>query len=153
MVREVRSLHVDAPPETCFRVFAGLGGERGWLTWNWAWRIRGLLDQLVGGPGLKRGRRDPQQLLAGEVLDFWRVDALEPPRLLRLRAEAKMPGHGWLQWEAIPERGGTRLTQVAAFVPHGFWGAMYWYALYPFHRLIFTDMIETIGRHAVQSES
>lgn len=152
MVCEVRSLHVAASPDACFRVFSGLGGERGWLTWNWAWWMRGTLDQLIGGPGLRRGRRDPEQLLPGEVLDFWRVEALERPRLLRLRAEVKLPGHGWLHWEAIPERGGTRLTQVAAFVPHGLPGAVYWYMLYPFHRLIFTDMIKAIGRQAMQSD-
>ena len=148
LAREVRSIHVDASPDDVYRVFSSLGGEHGWLTWNWAWRVRGFMDQLLGGPGLRRGRRHPRELLSGEVVDFWRVESLVPPHLLRLRAEAKLPGQAWLQWEAVAERGGTRLTQTAAFAPHGLLGALYWYSLYPFHRLIFTDMINAIGLHA-----
>ncbi len=150
LIREVRSLHVDAPPEAVFRVVTGLGGERGWLTWNWAWRIRGQMDRLLGGPGLRRGRRDPTELLAGETVDFWRVERIERPNILRLRAEAKLPGKAWLQWESTSEEGGTRLIQTASFVPTGLSGALYWYMLYPFHKLIFTDMIEAIGRNAMQ---
>ncbi len=112
--------------------------------------MRGLMDRLLGGPGLHRGRRHPQELLAGEVVDFWRVELIDPPHLLRLRGEMKVPGRAWLQWEAKPERGGTRLTQTAGFAPQGLPGAMYWYVLYPFHRFIFTDMIEAIGRLAVR---
>jgi uncharacterized protein YbjT (DUF2867 family) len=153
LIREARSLYVGATPEAVFRVFSGLGGDRGWLTWNWAWRVRGFLDRLVGGPGLRRGRRDPQELLPGEVVDFWRVEAAEPPHLLRLRAEVKLPGRAWLQWEASSERGGTRLIQTAAFAPHGLAGALYWYLLYPFHRLIFTHMIEAIGDSAVRGRT
>jgi uncharacterized protein YndB with AHSA1/START domain len=149
LIREVRSLHIEAPIESVFRAFSSLGGERGWLSWNWAWRLRGFMDRLVGGPGLQRGRRDPYELLAGEVVDFWRVERVEPPHLLRLRGELKLPGKAWLQWEANAERGGTRLTQTAGYAPHGLFGAMYWYVLYPFHRPIFTDMIEAIGRLAV----
>ncbi len=148
LVREVRSRHIEAHPEAVFRVFASLGGERGWLTWNWAWKVRGFLDKLIGGPGLRRGRRDPNELLNGEVVDFWRVELIEQPRVLRLRAEAKLPGKAWLQWETVPERGGTRLTQTAAFAPRGLPGALYWYLLYPFHRLIFTAMIKAIGEQA-----
>jgi hypothetical protein len=145
-VREVRSLHVDVPPDAVFLVFSGLGGDRGWLTWNWAWRALGFIDRLVGGPGLRRGRRDPVELLPGDAVDFWRVEAIDPPHLLRLRAELKLPGQAWLQWDTSSERGGTRLTQTAAFEPRGLSGALYWYMLYPFHRLIFTDMIEAIRR-------
>ena len=148
LVREVRSLHVEATLESVFHAFSGLGGERGWLTWKWAWWTRGVIDRLLGGPGLNRGRRDPQELLAGEVVDFWRVEKISPPRLLRLRGEMKVPGLAWLQWEAKPERDGTRLTQTAGFAPKGLSGALYWYALYPFHRFIFTDLIEAIGRLA-----
>lgn len=149
LVREVRTLHVSARPEAVFRAFTGLGGERGWLVWNWAWRARGALDRLVGGPGLGRGRRDPDRLLAGEAVDFWRVELVRPPRLLRLRAEAKLPGRGWLQWEVKAEGEGTRLTQTASFSPRGLPGTLYWYVLYPFHRMIFTDLIEAIGRQAL----
>jgi uncharacterized protein YbjT (DUF2867 family) len=153
LVREVRSLHINATPDAVFRAFSSLGGDRGWLTWKWAWWVRGFIDRLLGGPGLSRGRRDPQELLSGEVVDFWRVEVVEPPHLLRLRGEMKLPGLAWLQWEAQPERGGTRLTQTAGFAPQGLAGAMYWYILYPFHRLIFTDMIEAIGRLAVRLQS
>ena len=153
LIREVRSLHIAAAPESVFRAFSSLGGERGWLTWQWAWKVRGFIDRVMGGPGLVRGRRDAQELHAGEVVDFWRVETVHNPRLLRLRGEMKLPGRAWLEWEAIPERGGTRLTQTAAFVPRGLLGAMYWYTLYPFHRLIFTDMIEALGRLAVEFQS
>jgi hypothetical protein len=149
LVREVRSLHIETRPDDVFRVFSSLGGDRGWLTWNWAWKVRGFIDQLLGGPGLRRGRRDPEELLTGEVVDFWRVETIEPPRLLRLRCEAKLPGNAWLQWETVSERGGTRLTQTAAFAPRGLPGFLYWYSLYPFHRLIFTDMIEAIGNSSM----
>jgi uncharacterized protein YbjT (DUF2867 family) len=149
LIREVRSLHIETSPAAVFRAFSSLGGERGWLTWNWAWRVRGFLDRLMGGPGLQRGRRDPYDLHAGEVVDFWRVERIKPPQLLLLRGEMKVPGLAWLQWEANTERSGTRLTQTAGFVPRGLFGALYWYMLYPFHRLIFTDMIEAIGRLAV----
>jgi len=148
-VREVRSLHVDVPPDAVFRVFSSLGGDRGWLTWNWAWRVRGFIDRLVGGPGLRRGRRDPAELLPGEAVDFWRVELIKPPHLLRLRADFRLPGQAWLQWETTSERGGTRLIQTAAFEPRGLSGALYWYMLYPFHRLILTDMIEAIGRFSL----
>lgn len=153
LVREVRSLHIEATPDTVFRTFSSLGGDQGWLTWKWAWWVRGCIDRLLGGPGLNRGRRHPQELLSGEVVDCWRVELVTPPRLLRLRAEMKLPGLAWLQWETQPERGGTRLTQTAGFAPHGLAGAMYWYVLYPFHRLIFTDLINAIGRLATQYQS
>ncbi len=152
LIREVRSLHIEASPNAVFDVFSSLGGQRGWLTWNWAWRLRGYMDRLVGGPGLLRGRRHPQELLAGEPVDFWRVELLDRPNLLRLRGEMKLPGHAWLQWEAKSERGGTRLTQTAGFAPRGLFGVLYWHLLYPFHRLIFTDMINAIGRLAVNSQ-
>ena len=153
LAREVRSLHVEATPEMVYRAFSSLGGDRGWLTWEWAWQLRGLIDRLLGGPGLSRGRRHPQELLAGEVVDCWRAEVVDPPNVLRLRGEMRLPGRAWLQWEAEPERGGTRLTQTAGFAPQGLAGAMYWYCLYPFHRLIFTDMIEAIGRLAVRQQT
>jgi len=152
LVEEVRTLHVDVSPELVFRQFTALGGDRGWLVWRWAWWVRGVIDRLVGGPGLRRGRRHPQELLPGEAVDFWRVEAVEPPFLLRLRAEMKQPGRGWLQWEATPEGGGTRLIQTAAFAPHGLFGTLYWYLLYPFHRLIFTRLVRAIADNAVVSK-
>jgi uncharacterized protein YbjT (DUF2867 family)/uncharacterized protein YndB with AHSA1/START domain len=150
VIREVRTVHVRAGPERVFRVLSALGGGTGWLVWDWAWRARGLLDRLVGGPGLRRGRRDPAELLPGEAVDFWRVEAVEPPRLLRLRAEMKVPGAAWLEWTVEPEPGGggSRLVQTATFAPRGLAGALYWYGLYPVHRPIFSDMVRAVARRA-----
>lgn len=148
MMREVRTRFTTLPPERLFASFSSIGGERGWLTWEWAWEIRGLVDKAVGGPGLRRGRRHPTQLLPGEALDFWRVEAVEPPRLLRLRAEMRVPGRAWLQWETQPEGNGTRLIQTALFAPTGLFGMLYWYSLYPVHKFVFSDMINAIIRTA-----
>jgi len=152
-VREVHSIHVAASTETVYRTFAGLGGERGWLVWEWAWALRGLLDRVAGGPGLRRGRRHPEELLRGEALDFWRVEAAEGPNRLLLRAEMRVPGRAWLEWRADPEGDGTRLVQTATFTPVGFAGAAYWYALYPVHARIFRDMVRAIGRAAERSDA
>lgn len=148
LIQEVRSIHVTATARATFDTFTSLGGDRGWLAWNWAWRARGAFDRLVGGPGLRRGRRDPATLLPGEAVDFWRVEAVEPHRLLRLRAEMKVPGKAWLQFEAIPEDAGCRLIQTAIFAPSGLPGMFYWYTLYPIHKLIFTHMVQAIAREA-----
>ena len=150
--REVRSLFVSATPARVFRSLASLGGDRGWGPWTWVWKVRGLIDQLAGGPGLRRGRRHPVELLPGEAVDFWRVEAVTPPHLLRLRAEMKLPGRAWLQWEVLPEGDGTRLVQSALFAPHGIWGHVYWNALYPFHRLIFNGLIHAVARDAVTKD-
>ncbi|MEZ0322112.1 MAG: SDR family oxidoreductase [Thermus sp.] len=148
IIREVRSLPVKAPPEALYRVYASLGGERGWLVWNWAWAVRGGIDRLLGGPGLRRGRRHPTELLPGEAVDFWRVEAVEPPRLLRLRAEMRLPGRAWLEWRALPEGEGSRLVQTAYFEPLGLFGLLYWWLLYPIHARIFSDLARTIAREA-----
>lgn len=149
VVREVRTLLVDAPQESVFRAFSSLGGERGWRVWDWAWRARGAVDQMLGGPGLRRGRRDPDVLYPGEALDFWRVEEYRPHSLLRLRAEMKVPGKAWLQFEAVPEGGQVRLVQTAFFVPTGFFGWLYWYGIYPVHGKIFSDMVKAIAADAV----
>lgn len=148
LIREVRTRHVRAEAETVFGVFSSLGGDKGWLTWQWAWKLRGILDKLAGGPGLRRGRRDPQTVLLGETVDFWRVEKVEPGRLLLLRAEMKLPGKAWLRWEAIPENEGCRLVQSAFFVPDGLLGIAYWKLLYPIHKFIFSDMVDAIAREA-----
>jgi hypothetical protein len=135
---------VKASPEDVYRAFASLGGERGWRVWTWAWKIRGVLDQIVGGPGLRRGRRHPEDLEPGEALDFWRVEEARPPELLRLRAEMKVPGKAWLQWEAVEEDGHTRLVQKAFFAASGLLGTLYWYSLYPAHRFIFSDLVDAV---------
>ena len=148
MAREERSIHVDLPPEQVARSFMSIGGDRGWLVWRWAWAMRSWMDRIIGGPGLRRGRRHPRNLHAGEALDFWRVEEVRFPHILRLRAEMIVPGQAWLQWETHPEDGGTRLVQRALFAPRGFLGFAYWYALYPFHQFIFSDLINAIARDA-----
>lgn len=152
MIKEVRSVTVNASQSQVYATISSLGGDVGWLVWGWAWKLRGLLDQFVGGPGLRRGRRDPTQLLPGEAVDFWRVEAAERPRLLRLRAEMKVPGRAWLQFE-VEQQSPTqaKLVQTAIFAPKGFFGAAYWYVLYPLHRRIFTDMVHAIAKRAETS--
>jgi uncharacterized protein YbjT (DUF2867 family) len=151
---EHRQLQVPATASTVFAVFSGLGGSRGWLYMNWVWHVRGLLDRLVGGVGMRRGRRDPDCLRVGEALDFWRVEAVEPDHLIRLRAEMKMPGRGWLQFHVHPQAPGkTLLSQTAYFAPKGVWGFLYWYSLYPIHKVIFAGMIRKIAERAVAAEA
>jgi len=153
MVQERRTLTTAASPRALFQSFASLGGERGWPAWGWAWRLRGLLDVLVGGPGLKRGRRARGVVYAGEAVDFWRVEEVESPRLLLLRAEMRVPGRAWLRFEACPEGPErTRLVQTALFAPRGVPGALYWYALFPMHLFIFSRMARAIVEEAERIE-
>jgi len=148
MLIEQRQHSVLASPKQVYSAFTRLGGEHGWPQ-NWLWQLRGILDRLVGGVGFRRGRRDPDELRVGDVLDFWRVEALDPDHLLRLRAEMKVPGRAWLQFEAVPqENGRTILTQTAYFAPKGLFGFLYWYALYPIHGLIFSSMIRQLAARA-----
>lgn len=149
MVQEVRTRSVAAEPEAVYRAFASLGGRRGWRVWRPLWALRGFLDQLVGGPGLRRGRRHPVDLEPGEAVDFWRVEEARAPELLRLRAEMKVPGRAWLQWEAVPDGPGrTRMVQTAFFAPSGLLGVLYWYSLYPVHRYIFSDLVDAVAADA-----
>jgi len=149
MIIEQRQRLVQATPAVVYRAFAGLGGERGWLYANWAWRLRGVMDRLIGGVGLRRGRRHPSEVRVGDALDFWRVEAVEPGRMLRLRAEMKVPGDAWLQFEIGPQsQGETLLLQTAFFAPKGLSGFLYWYVLYPIHGLIFSGMIRNLARQA-----
>lgn len=148
---ERRQQVVQAPADDVYAAFSRLGGENGWLYADWLWWLRGVADRLVGGPGFRRGRRDPEEVRVGDAVDFWRVEAVEPGRLLRLRAEMKVPGEAWLQFEARPaEDGKTLLVQTAFLAPKGLVGFLYWYGLYPFHGLIFGKMI---GRLAEAAES
>jgi hypothetical protein len=112
---------------------------------DWAWEIRGVMDQLAGGPGFRRGRRHPDHLRPGDALDFWRVEAVEPGRMLRLRAEMKVPGRAWLQFEAKPRDGGSLLSQTAYFAPRGLAGHLYWYLLYPVHAAIFGNLVRGVA--------
>lgn len=148
---ERRAMRVDAPKAAVFQAFSGLGGERGWPPYNFLWQVRGALDRLVGGVGMRRGRRHPDELRQGEALDFWRVELVQPPNLLRLRAEMKLPGQGWLQFETQERSdGSTDLIQTAYFVSKGLFGLLYWYGIYPLHGLIFSRMITAVADRAVE---
>lgn len=149
---ERRQETVDAPPPVVYRAFSGLGGHRGWPL-NRLWQLRGALDRLIGGVGMRRRRRHPDLLRQGEALDFWRVELVQPDRLLRLRAEMKLPGQGWLQFEAIPrEDGQTDLVQTSYFASRGLLGLLYWYGTYPLHGLVFSQMIRAIAHRATELE-
>jgi uncharacterized protein YbjT (DUF2867 family) len=143
-----RAIHVPQPPDRAFQTVERIGGDAGWYFGNWLWRFRGLLDLLAGGPGMRRGRRDPELLAPGETVDFWRVEKIERGRLLRLRAEMRLPGRAWLQFEVLPSNGGSTIRQTAIFDPLGFAGRLYWYALYPIHKLVFAGMLRGIARHS-----
>jgi hypothetical protein len=145
---DARSLAVTVPAEQAFRPLSALGGERGWYAWDFLWRVRGALDLLVGGVGLRRGRSHPTELRVGDALDFWRIEAIEPDRLLRLQAEMKLPGRAWLEFAVEPATGGSVIRQTAVFDPAGLGGLLYWYALYPIHQVVFRDMLQGIGRAA-----
>jgi uncharacterized protein YbjT (DUF2867 family) len=145
MFIEQRRTASATKPEAVFSAFARIGGKRGWYYANWLWQLRGWLDQLVSGVGMKRGRRNPDELQPGDVLDGWRVETIEAGRLIRLRFEMKAPGPAWLQFEARPRSdGGTLLIITAFFEPHGIPGLLYWFSLYPFHLLIFRGMSRAI---------
>ncbi len=169
MTLERRQVTVRATPERVYTVISELGGATGWLRLNWAWQLRGWLDRLVGGVGMRRGRRDPRELRVGDAVDFWRVEAVEPGRLVRLRAEMKVPGRAWLEFQVQAETeskdeaeaeghnagesaanagASAILMQTAYFAPKGLFGVLYWYALYPIHGLIFGGMIRAIARRA-----
>jgi len=146
MIVERRQRTLNAPAEGAYAAFSRLGGQTGWLYATWLWRIRGAFDRLAGGVGMRRGRRDPVDVRVGDALDFWRVEAVEPGRLLRLRAEMKVPGRAWLQFEALPrEPSGSRLVQTAFFAPRGLLGLAYWYGLYPIHALIFSGLVRRLA--------
>jgi uncharacterized protein YbjT (DUF2867 family) len=140
-----RSIDVAASPEEAFAPVRRIGGDTGWYYADFLWRVRGALDLLVGGPGMRRGRRDPDVPTVGDALDFWRVEEYVPSRILRLFAEMKIPGRAWLQFEVESAPIGARIRQTAIFEPKGLIGPLYWYALYPLHELIFAGMLRRIG--------
>lgn len=141
-----RTVSVPHPPAIAFRPVRSIGGAAGWYYGNTLWRLRGFLDLLVGGVGTRRGRRDPEWVVPGDTIDFWRVESFESNRLLRLFAEMKLPGRAWLQFEVEPEGDGSRLTQTAVFDPVGLFGLAYWYAMYPLHELVFAGTLRGIVR-------
>ncbi|MEU3451096.1 SDR family oxidoreductase [Streptomyces thermolilacinus] len=145
---------VDATPERLWRVIEGVGGDNGWYSFPLAWAVRGWLDRLVGGVGLRRGRRDAARLRAGDSLDFWRVEEIDRGRLLRLRAEMRLPGLAWLEMYAErDERGRTRYRQRALFHPRGLLGHAYWWSVAPFHAVVFGGMARNITRAAERPDA
>ena len=149
-----RSRDIAAPPASVFSAVCRVGGGHGWYAAGWLWRLRGAMDKLVGGPGLRRGRRHPERVAYGEALDFWRVTAIEPDRHLELRAEMKLPGIATLTFDiaADPEQPGIcGLTQTARFKPKGLFGLLYWYAVLPLHGVVFRGMLRGIERAAIAS--
>ncbi|HVE79544.1 MAG TPA: SDR family oxidoreductase [Gemmatimonadaceae bacterium] len=145
---DTRATTVAAPARAAFGAITRIGGDVGWYYANWLWRLRGALDLLVGGAGMRRARRDPGALLPGDPLDFWRVEAVEHDRLLRLRAEMKVPGRAWLQFEVVAEGDRSVVRQTAIFEPRGLAGLIYWYGLYPLHSMIFAGMLRGIAAAA-----
>ena len=143
-----RVVPTDADPSHVYWAFRRIGGKVGYYGLNWAWRGRALLDRIIGGVGFRRGRRDPDALCVGEAVDFWRVEALEPQRLLRLCAEMRLPGEARLEWLIVPTAQGSDLIQTAYFKPRGMAGRIYWAAMWPFHRVIFPRMACAIAAAA-----
>jgi uncharacterized protein YbjT (DUF2867 family) len=140
LYEDIRTIDSTDPIEVVWARVESIGGDNGYSTATWAWRLRGLADRLVGGVGLRRGRRDPNHLIEGEALDFWRVEAIERPHLLRLRAEMKMPGLAWLEFKLQETESGTRLVQRAIYAPRGLLGHLYWASVWPMHGIVFPSM-------------
>jgi uncharacterized protein YbjT (DUF2867 family) len=142
---ESATIRVPIPAKRAFHPIRRIGGGAGWYYANWLWRARGILDLLAGGVGMRRGRPDPEQPLPGSTLDFWRVEAYEPDRRLRLVAEMKVPGRAWLELTVEPDGSSSIIRQTAEFEPRGLLGLLYWYALYPIHKLMFRGMLRKIA--------
>jgi uncharacterized protein YbjT (DUF2867 family) len=145
-VVDSRAIHSSAEPAKAFTVIEGIGGRNGWYFATWLWKLRGFIDLLFGGVGMRRGRRDPRTLRAGDVVDCWRVEAVVPCRKLRFAAEMKLPGRAWLEFDVREEPDGAEIRQTAIFDPVGLGGIVYWYALYPVHRMIFAGMLRRIAQ-------
>ncbi len=143
-----KKVAVQTSPTNTFSPVRKIGGARGWYYAQWLWNLRGFLDLLAGGVGMRRGRRDPEKLRVGDVIDFWRVEAYEPDHRLLLVAEMKLPGRAWLEFEVLKTRNGSMIRQTAIYDPVGLLGLAYWYVLYPFHQLIFAGMLHAIAHQA-----
>jgi len=148
-----RAIEVDALPERVFECIERIGGPNGWYYGDWLWQIRGFLDRMVGGVGMQRGRRDPNTLRVGDIVDCWRVEAIERPSKLLLRAEMKVFGRAWLQFEVDRRDDRTEIRQTAVYDPRGALGNFYWYALYALHELVFRGMLRGIARRASDADS
>ena len=145
-----QEIRVSLAPAEAFAPIRRIGGRKGWYFGNWMWRIRGLLDLMTGGVGMRRGRPDPETPLPGSTLDFWRVQIYEPERRLRLFAEMRVPGRAWLEFRAEPEGPYTVLHQSAYFEPRGLGGLLYWYLLWPIHEVMFRGMLRRIAAEAAK---
>ncbi len=152
VVKEVRTILTKASSKSVYQSYMSIGGENGWLTWNWIWKTRGIMDKIAGGPGLRRGRRHPTELFVGDTLDFWRVEDFGENKFLRLRAEMVLPGKAWLMFESIPGSDMTRFIQTATFAPRGLLGILYWKFLFPIHYFLFSNMANKIVRGAEKIE-
>ncbi len=148
LFEDPREIEIHAPPAAVFAAVCRVGGGHGWYAADWLWRLRGAIDRVIGGPGLRRGRRDPEHVAYGDALDFWRVTDVEPDRRLELRAEMRLPGVATLTFEILPNGPTTRLRQVARFKPRGLLGLAYWYAVLPLHAFVFRGMQRGIRRAA-----
>ncbi|MCW2830145.1 MAG: hypothetical protein JWP31_837 [Aeromicrobium sp.] len=154
LYKDERTREVDASPAALWAVIEGVGGRNGWYSWPLAWWARGVLDRMVGGPGLRRGRRNPRDLVVGDAVDFWRVEETDDSTFLRLRAEMKLPGLAWLEMQVGSTEGGTTtFHHRALFHPKGLFGHIYWWAIYPFHGIIFGSMQKNIAQAAEQLEA
>jgi uncharacterized protein YbjT (DUF2867 family) len=148
------AVDVSAAPAAAFAPIRRIGGDNGWYYGDWTWRLRGWADQLLGGVGMQRGRRDPERLAVGDTLDCWRVEAYEPDVRLRLAAEMKVPGRAWLQFDVTRrDDGACTVRQTAVFDARGLWGRFYWHALYPIHIVLFRGLLRSIARRAVREAS
>jgi uncharacterized protein YndB with AHSA1/START domain len=148
----VREATVDAPPERVFELIGNIGGKNGWLYANFLWSIRGWIDRLIGGVGMKRGRSRASGIKAGDSIDFWEVERADAPSSVLLRAEMKVPGQAWLQFNLTPQPDGRTLLRCCAwFQPRGLGGEIYWCGLYPVHALIFSGMLRAIRNQEERS--
>lgn len=147
-----RTITVTTSPAQAFAPIRKIGGRTGWYYGNWLWSLRGFIDLLIGGVGVRRGRRDPENLHIGDPLDFWRVEVFEPNQRLRLQAEMKLPGRAWLEFEVSPHERGSTIRQTAIFDPRGLAGLLYWYGIYPLHQFVFAGMLRNLARAAEDSK-
>ena len=149
---DARSAFVPVPPEMAFAPIQRIGGDSGWYHADWIWDVRGAIDLPFGGAGARRGRRDPEHLVVGDTVDFWRVEEIQPGYMMRLKAEMALPGRAWLQYEVREVPSGTMIHQTALFDPVGVFGRAYWYAMWPFHQYVFGGTLRSLCRLARAEE-
>ncbi|MBA3646522.1 MAG: DUF2867 domain-containing protein [Gemmatimonadaceae bacterium] len=145
-----RVIVVEATTADAFRAVANLGGDNGWYAWNWLWKLRAWLDSLFGGVGMRRSGSRRAPLAIGDEVDFWRVEALVPNQLIRLRAEMSVPGDAWLEFDISSDGVRSTVRQTATFIPHGLFGRLYWFSVFPFHQLVFRGLLRGIARAALR---